>query len=188
MEGRFALKNPASSVVCLHPRLRWLSRCIVSMGGKVGPWSVDDVIWIFNIKLNCGIPTSNRHRSVHKHVWQCFNPTCWWRSSKLSSTWRSTGVRHWSPLWSCQIAWAFALWEIPNKKTKSRTSSKKKRKPGKALCRKYRDGRGRVRFQGTKALKLSQTFGSYLSKFWQQVVQRVKEFLYFTNAFFRCLV
>lgn len=75
-----------------------------------------------------------------------------------------------------------------HKKTKSRTSSKKKRKPGKALCRKYRDGRGRVRFQGTKALKLSQTFGSYLSKFWQQVVQRVKEFLYFTNAFFRCLV
>ena len=114
MEGRFALENPASSVVCLHPRLRWLSRCIVSMGGKVGPWSVDDVIWIFNIKLNCGIPTSNRHRSVHKHVWQCFNPTCWWRSSKLSSTWRSTGVRHWSPLWSCQIARAFALWEIPN--------------------------------------------------------------------------
>ena len=95
----------------------------------------------------------------------------------------------WSPLWSCQIAWAFILWEIPNTRKPSLGLLPKRKGSQAKLCAEstemVEEGSG---FQGTKALKLSQTFGSYLSKFWQQVVQRVKEFLYFTNAFFRCLV
>ncbi len=150
MEASWFIENPASSVVCLNPRLRWLFNVLREIGGKV-PFCLTNIDQVFfvslGIKSKYWVSNPNTEflssRTLVLQVYKVVFNMKQYGSPTLKPTMLLTNNRALCSLTRAQ---------------KAKRSKRNKSSSHKSLCRKYIDSKGRPRFQGTPALKRSQTF------------------------------